>query len=189
MLEVLYDIESHLSDLLRDSADSWNSLDVDYEPPRVERLWRTWGDFRVFLHRIHPCEKALLHPHPWPSAVRIVSGRYEMGIGAPVFGAAGLDRGLGGQIEEVAKSILVAGSCYEMIHPHGWHYVKPMGSPSLSLMVTGKPYHLQPYDHSEFGKAAELGPLTPEGKEQLVKDFRMSYGPYAMGTLRGLKPR
>ena len=82
MLDVLEAVEQKLPELLRDEA-GWNSLFIDYHPPTVERLWRTWGEYRVSLHRIHPCERgtALFHPHPWPSAMRILSGEYEMAVG------------------------------------------------------------------------------------------------------------
>ena len=85
MLATLHEAEDALPDLLREGVDAWRSLDIDYEPPHVERLWRPWGPvvstgamtipsrFRLSLHRIHPCETALFHPHPWPSAVRIIT--------------------------------------------------------------------------------------------------------------------
>src|SRR5262245_5320802 len=81
LLDTLRRFEQKLPDLLADPA-GWETVDVDYEPPRVERLWRQLEpDVRAFLHRIHPCERALFHPHPWPSAVKIVSGTYEMLVG------------------------------------------------------------------------------------------------------------
>ena len=72
MLDVLTQVERALPALLQDES-VWQSLYVDYHPPMVERLWTRWGEYRVFLHRIHPCERgqALFHPHPWPSAMRV----------------------------------------------------------------------------------------------------------------------
>lgn len=132
MLQTLYNVEkAWLREMIADPA-GWNTLDVMYEPPRVERLWRQVDDdVRVFLHRIHPCDKALFHPHPWPSAVHVLSGSYWMEIG---FGA--------GQEEprRAATTILEAGSRYEMVDPDGWHSVRPVGGPSLSVMVTAKPW-------------------------------------------------
>lgn len=35
----------------------WNSIDVDYYPPRVERLWLQLGKDRLYLHKIHKTDK------------------------------------------------------------------------------------------------------------------------------------
>ena len=85
MLDVLSRVEQALPRLLQDET-VWHSLLVDYHPPTVERLWTPWQEFRVYLHRIHPCarEEALFHPHPWPSAMCLLEGDYEMAVG---FGA------------------------------------------------------------------------------------------------------
>lgn len=131
LVAVLHRAEALLPDLLKD-LEGWQTLDITYEPPRVERLWRQFEEgYRVCLHRIHPCEKALFHPHPWPSAIKILSGTYEMGVGY------GLDQEIP---PEAATVYLTAGSYYEMIEPDGWHYVRPLREPSLSVMVTGLPW-------------------------------------------------
>jgi hypothetical protein len=82
MLEILASVESELPRLLLDES-AWSGLLIDYHPPTVERLWMGWQGHRVSLHRIHPCGpgQALFHPHPWPSAMRILSGEYEMAVG------------------------------------------------------------------------------------------------------------
>src|SRR4051812_42565464 len=116
MLALLADAERALPSLLADDG-RWQTMDIDYEPPRVERAFTQVGDNRVAVHRIHPCERALFHPHPWPSAVWIVSGSYEMAVG---FGAGPTPR------PEAATCILAAGSRYEMIHQDGWHSVRPL---------------------------------------------------------------
>ena len=132
MLDVLFQVEQALPQLLCDES-AWQSLLVDYHPPSVERLWTSWQGYRVYLHRIHPCEhgEALFHPHPWPSAMRVLDGEYEMAIG---FGA-------GTKTPPVAALLIARGDFrYEMTHPDSWHYVRPLGRPTLSLMVTGKPW-------------------------------------------------
>ena len=43
MLDVLERVEADLPALLADDL-GWNSLDINYHPPRVERLWRNWGE-------------------------------------------------------------------------------------------------------------------------------------------------
>lgn len=161
MLEVLRKFHLRLSALLNEGIDSWESLDVDYEPPRVERLWRQVGEYRIYLHRIHPCEEALYHPHPWPNAVMILSGKYEMVLG-----------GADAVTDLVGRLVLTEGSMYERTNPLGWHYVRPLEGPSLSIMVTGKPWDPPVYDHSDFGKKVELKPLTPEAKADLFQAFR-----------------
>lgn len=157
MLERLEDIRLRLPALLAEGVDAWESLDIDYELPRVERLWRQVEGLRVYLHKIHPCKTALNHPHPWPSAVEILSGDYEMGLS---LGDA-----------EVSRMVLASGSRYEMVNPHGWHYVRPFGPPSLSLMVTAPPWDPPVYDHSDFGKKVELKPLEPVAKAALHLRF------------------
>jgi len=162
MLNVLSEAEECLSQLLK-SEDGWTSLDVDYDPPRVERLWRPFGDgYRLYLHRIHPCTQALYHPHPWPSAIKIVSGGYEMGVG---FGS-----GFGPDEPPLAVTLhLSVGSTYEMTHPDGWHYVLPSVS-NLSVMVTG----------ARWGRWApeptkKLLPLKDQEVQSLLAEFRTHY--------------
>lgn len=172
MLERLHKVEDELPELLREFPDAWESLDVNYEPPRVERLWRQHGDLRIYLHRIHPCEEALYHPHPWPSAIRILSGRYEMGVAeSPMLRSQAVMR----QTREVAKLVIGPGAQYEMVNPIGWHYVRPLDEPSLSLMVTAKPWDPPIFKHDDFGKTVKLEPLSGPAKAQLLADFRHHY--------------
>lgn len=165
LLRVLDNYWYELPELLDEHSSVWRTLDVDYEPPRVERLWRQLGPYRLMLHRIHPCEKALFHPHPWPSAVRVVSGRYEMGVSQ---GHVLLNE----HQPEVARLILTAGSQYEMVHPLAWHYVRPLDEPSLSVMVTGKPWDPPVFDHAKFGGSVEHAQLTNDAKQGLIAAFR-----------------
>ena len=85
MLEILKIVEEDMPGILA-SSDDWKSIYVDYEHPHVERVWREYTindiQYRIYLHRIHPPEgKALYHPHPWPSAISVLDGSYETGIG------------------------------------------------------------------------------------------------------------
>ncbi len=132
MLEQLYQLEKELPTHLQDES-SWNSLYVDYHKPYVKRLWKSVGDYRIFLHQIFPCEKAesLLHPHPWPSAMKVVGGIYEMGVGYSETN----------ELPVIASTlILPVNSYYEMADINAWHYVRPLDKPSFSLMITGKPW-------------------------------------------------
>jgi hypothetical protein len=162
MLATLLKIEAELPELLKDSS-RWKSLDVSYHPPRVERVFMQHGELRVSLHCIHPCERseALFHPHPWPSAMRILSGNYEMAVG---YGA--------GQSEPPIAATVVAGpgTSYEMADPDAWHYVRPIGGPALTLMITTKPWSRSTPKSSE-----PLLELPEPRKEEILNFFRSRY--------------
>src|SRR5579864_6403459 len=109
MLQTLSAVEQVLPRLLI-NEDSWQGSFIDYHPPIVERLWMQWNEFRIQLHRIHPCgpTEALFHLHPWPSAVHVLEGNYEMAVGF----------GPGPEPPEVAALMtIVPGVRYEMTHP------------------------------------------------------------------------
>src|SRR5262245_54548018 len=162
MLEVLERVERALPELLADS-DGWTGLYIDYHPPTVERLWRQWGEYRISLHRIHPCaaSEALFHPHPWPSAMRVLSGEYEMAVGY----------GEGDEPPPVAARLIATGELsYEMTDPDAWHHVRPIGGPSWSLMVTGRPWS-RPAPRSD----KPLTELTARQREELLSFFRARY--------------
>lgn len=132
MLAELLRLKREIPRLIDNRETVWNTLEVLYEPPRVERVWTQVGENRLFLHRIHPCQQGYYHPHPWPSAVMLLSGEQIMtvGSGPP-----------DGHPPAVSATIhLAAGSSYEMLDPNGWHAVMPQKKPSLSLMLTGRPW-------------------------------------------------
>jgi hypothetical protein len=162
MLDTLAAVERELPELLQDES-GWNSVYIDYHPPTVERLWRNWNGYRIYLHRIHPCAagEALFHPHPWPSAMRILEGEYEMAVGY----------GKGETVPPVAALMIAAGDFrYEMTDPDAWHYVRPLGRPSVSLMVTGKPW-----DRPSPRSGKVLQPLNEGQRAALLEFFRRRY--------------
>jgi hypothetical protein len=162
MLEVLRRVEAELPRLLR-QENPWNSLLIDYHPPTVERLWCPWSDYRISLHRIHPCDAgaALFHTHPWPSAMRILSGEYEMAVG----------HGRGSTPPPFACRIIASGDFrYEMTDPDAWHYVRPLGGPAMTLMVTGKPW-----DRAAPKSEKPLHGLTAEQQADILRFFRSRY--------------
>jgi len=143
-----------------DDGSGWRSLYVGYEKPHVERLWRQIdNDHRIMLHRIHPCDAldVLFHPHPWPSAV-LVLGEYEMTVG---FGAGMI------RPPSAMTTRLAPGSFYEMTHPDGWHGVRPLEVPSLSVMLIGRPW-----ERTGFGKEHSHRELTYAEGAALLGDFR-----------------
>lgn len=172
MLNVLAAAERALSGLLRERPLKWQSLDIDYHPPRVERLWQPFeleGEtYRIYLHKIYPCEphEALFHPHPWPSAMRVVSGNYEMGIGY----------GTGIEPPPVAARMVVFAQShsrdfkYEMTDPNAWHYVRPLVVPAWTVMVTGRPWNREAPSSAE-----PLKPLSPADFDRMINNFRYLY--------------
>lgn len=157
MLERLHQAIQQLPVLLQ---DTWESLDIDYHPPRVERLFRPFGEGRLYLHRVHPCRKAdaLFHPHPWPCAIRVLSGRYEMGMG------------VGRERPVVASRLIATGPFdYEMTDRDAWHYVRAIGAPALSIMVTGAPW-----DRASPRPDRPLRPLTKDDAMALQLDVRLA---------------
>jgi hypothetical protein len=162
MLEDLYQMESELPAILRDET-TWKSVLIDYHPPMVERLWTPWRECRICLHRIHPCAQgeALFHPHPWPSAMRVLCGEYEMAVGY----------GKGENPPPIAALIIAAGNFrYEMTDPDAWHYVRPLREPTMSLMVTGKPW-----DRPAPTASKVLGPMSPMQCAAIFAFFREHY--------------
>ena len=168
MLETLNRVKEALYPMLQD-ADLWESLDINYHPPFVERLWLEMHlddkPLRVNLHRIHPCrvEDALFHPHPWPSAMHIYQGEYEMGIGVGEQVPAPL---------EAMKMVGQAGTSYSMTHPDAWHYVRALGSPVYTLMITGMPWPKCVRRPNPSPPKKKLGPLPEERRRELLSTFR-----------------
>jgi len=162
MLDVLEKLERSLPELLMDDK-GWAGLYIDYHPPTVERLWRRWGEYRVSLHRILPCGpgEALFHAHPWPSAMRILAGEYEMAVGY----------GPGENAPPFAARMIARGDFrYEMTDPDAWHYVRPINGPTWSVMVTGKPWD-RPSPHA----SKPLEPLNDDQRRELFRFFREHY--------------
>lgn len=166
MLDILHEVEAALPKMLKkDQEHEWKSVRVDYQKPYVDRLWRPWNDCRIYLHCIYPCEssEALMHPHAWPSAMRVVQGKYEMGVGY----------GVGDDVPPIAaRMILNRYSEYEMVEPNAWHYVRPHYSPSFSLMVSGPP-NGRKAPKSE----APLGELSWREISSIFSTFRLNYRP------------
>lgn len=150
-----------LPELLR-KKNIWKSVYIDYNTPIVERMYTDIEDpdVRISLHKIHKCEdgEAFFHPHPWPSAMFLLSGLYKMDVGY----------GKGIEEPEVSHTIyLNADSFYEMINPDAWHSVRPIRN-SFTIMVSGKPWN------RDMPKTPErrLPELTPERMEQMLVSFR-----------------
>ena len=163
LLHILEQAEEVIPLLLKNEV-TWKSLYIDYEKPYVARLWIPWKENRIYLHKIYPCapEEALFHPHPWPSAMKIVRGMYEMGVGY----------GKGKKQPDVAARVnLAAGSSYAMDNKEGWHYVAPKLEPAYTLMITGIPW--KRWAPSRKQVLRELSELE---KKELFSLFNVYYG-------------
>ena len=163
MLERLAEAEAALPALLLDTT-GWRSLDIDYHPPRVQRLHRPWRGLRLSLHRIWPCapDAALFRPHPWPSAMKVVCGAYQMAVG---YGSGTTPPPV------MATMLLRAGSCYAMTDPDAWHAVRPLGGPSLSVMLTGAPWQRA----APVVPSRPLRPLSEADVAGLLAEFRAAF--------------
>lgn len=164
MIDKLKQIEDKVLIELLQKPSEWKTLLIDYYPPIVERCWAQIGNYRIMLHFIHKCEAkdALFHPHPWPSAMHVITGKYEMGLG---FGP--------GLVEpEKMCTILLenGGAYYDMTHIDGWHYVRPVEGVSATVMLVGKPWGREQVESPE-----ELKPMTEQRKLIMLEWFLNYY--------------
>lgn len=121
-IDILKSLEQEIKGLLN-NPDIWKTLDVDYFPPRVERLWTIYKGYRIFLHTIHPTDKpCLFHKHKWPAAFKQISGSYEMGI---TYSEDEISSDKAYEMPILAKFIISEGSYYEMTQTDCLHFVKP----------------------------------------------------------------
>lgn len=165
MINKLKNIEFLLPSLVNDPS-IWKTLDIDYYPPRVERLWTELNDgTRLFIHVIHPTESpCLFHKHRWPAAFKIIQGKYEMGIS---YSESEIDSDSAYEtLPMISKFILDTGSYYEMTNTHSLHYVKPLDNISISLMITGPLYKESEYRKEVLNK--KLNPLTDNRKNEIL---------------------
>lgn len=145
----------------------WNTLDVDYHPPRVERVWMPFDDKRISLHVIHPCEsdEALIHPHPWESAMYVlpIGGMYEHGIGYKGYDEMGCTSN-----KFVCTQQFRGDVYYEMLDPNGVHYVRPYGLPVFTVMISGP--KIWECNGTQVNK--KLEPLSEERKLEILETFK-----------------
>ena len=129
-----------------------------------------WNNGRLYLHVIHPCEAkdALLHPHAWKSAMRVlnIGGHYEQGIGYRI--KVDVDGIITKHDEIVCRQIVQGEMYYEMTHPAGIHYVRPLLQPVYTIMYAG------PVEWPEnlFKANKELGMLSHDRKEEIANIFK-----------------
>ena len=162
-IEVLKSLEPEIKKLL-DKPEAWNTLDVDYYPPRVERLWAELNGYRIFLHTIHPTDKpCLFHKHKWPAAFKQVKGSYEMGI---TYSEKEISSEEAYSLPTIARFLVTEGSYYEMTQTDALHFVNPRGKVSHSVMITKDLYPESVFRKEILDK--ELNSLSLERKHELL---------------------
>jgi hypothetical protein len=165
-IELLKALEPKIKELLK-KPEVWKTLDVDYFPPRVERLYTNIGDYRIYLHYIHETdERCLFHKHRWPAAFKQLSGAYEMGI---TYSEAEIGTEEAEKLPVIARFLIADGSYYEMTQTDCLHYVRPIGGDSSSIMITK-----DLYPEAETRKEAldrRLVPLEADRKRVLLEFF------------------
>jgi len=179
-IKILQELEPQIKVLLKD-VSVWKSLDVDYYPPRVERLYTVYNGFRVHLHIIHHTEEACLyHKHRWPAVFKQIRGSYYMGV---TYCEGEISSQEAHLLPTLAKFLISEGCYYEMTQTNSLHFVQPSnsflidGQPvSLSIMVTKDG---EMYDEAVFRKEAldrKLNVLSLEKMEKYLQifDFEMS---------------
>ena len=172
MLDKLHLAEAMFPDLLK-KPETWKSKYIDYSPPITERLYQDIQlegvNYRLYLHRIHPCERAFFHPHPWPSAIRVLhvpGSTYEMAIGF-----SSNERHDPPPYAAIIRAEY--GFEYEMTHPDGWHYVKISGRSSASVMLTGPVWERQ--GGAPRTEKYDFRELTDREKENILYTVEQHY--------------
>lgn len=114
----------------------WQGVFANSKKPHLRRLWRPLKNHRVNLHHFTACEpeEEFPHPHPWQMKVRILEGRYVIGLGR----SSRVD-----QPPKLEYITLGPGDCYEMLDADQWHAIRPLGPEALTLMVAGPPIYPQ----------------------------------------------
>lgn len=160
-------LEPFIKNLL-DKPEIWKTLDVDYFPPRVERIYTDFNGYRIFLHYIHKTElSCLYHKHRWAAAFKQVCGSYEMGL---TYSEDEITSDEAYKLPDLGKFIINAGSYYEMTQTDALHYVKPISDFSCSLMITKDLYPESVFRKETLDK--KLEPLSEERKKSILSIFK-----------------
>jgi len=166
-ISILKSLEPEIKLLLNDKS-IWKSLDIDYFPPIVERLYCEYQGFRIFLHVIHLTEnQCLFHKHRWPAAFKQLKGAYEMGI---TYSELELSSNEVYNLPVLARIILNEGSYYEMTQTDCLHYVKPITEVFYSLMITNELYPEAIFRKGDLNK--KLDCLKNKRVDEILTDFK-----------------
>ena len=152
------------------NQDIWSSLDIDYYPPVVKRLYTQLGKYRIYLHEIYSTnEKCLFHKHRWPAVFKQLEGEYEMGFTYCENEVSSEEASL---LPILGKFVMVPGSYYEMKQTDALHYVKPLTPISYSLMITEDLYDEAKEIRKEREVERGLKGLSILEKQNLIYKFK-----------------
>lgn len=153
----------------------WDSLVINRRKPHTYRAFcYPKGDLegiRICLHRFEPCSdnEAFLHPHPWPSAMRVLKGEYRMRVGFSPW------RERPTVVVEptmVMDTILAAGSSYVMEEPMAWHSVQPITT-CWSVMVNGAPWGDKAHPAAPTTKGKDLEKMSPDDLDNHLRTVQV----------------
>jgi len=181
--EFLEKIEKELPNYL--SPDKlvmdWKSALIDFRQPVVERLWRQWGQWRVCLDRILPCDPGEVvhqHRHRHSMAMHILAKTKPLPEGylikatvapLPHIPISSQDTVAGYNVvrhpEFPDEKIVVVASS------HISHALIPATEPVMVLMVTNQPWNAPPSKTDQLAK-----PLSPEKAREIGKFFSERFG-------------
>lgn len=170
MIDILKEIEETIILELLSNSEIWNSYEE--KTPRVEKIFTDINfngkQYRLLFHYNHVCSdmETEYHSHPHKLAIHVIDGVYEMGIGTEKktpYSEGFLFN------NTLCKIECYGGMYYEMTDKEGFHYVKPIGSKTKSVMIQENPKDV--YNEQ----------LSDERKEKIRKWFYKYY--YKMETL------
>jgi hypothetical protein len=141
----------------------WDSLIINKRKPYTYRIFRQFGKYRVCLHKFDPCsfEEAFAHPHPWPGAFMVLSGRYlhSVGVAPDAFS----------EPELVYQQEVGPYSPYCISNPLIWHSVQPLQT-TYTIMVNGAPFE-NPHKAVRTTKGKDLKVMDDKDKCKLLAKF------------------
>jgi hypothetical protein len=169
VIDRLQELIPHIWDDLSD-ASLWDSIEINKKKPHTSRAIRMYGEDRVCVHRLEPCERidCFAHPHAWPAAVLVLSGEYIHDIG--------YKETFDGPYRALYREIVGQDSLYQMVHPNVWHKVQP-NKPTYSIMVNG-PDYLNPNPACRTTKGKDLDKMSEVDLEKLLYSIRWKLARY-----------
>lgn len=134
MLGILELLMPLLPEIILNKEQKWDSLIINRRKPHTYRIFTTLpSGLRVCLHKFKSCDEheSFSHPHPWPGAFTILSGKYKMNIG--------YSNDTLSKPQSVASFIMNKYSSYEIVEPLTWHSVIPLED-TYTVMINNAPF-------------------------------------------------
>lgn len=163
---IFEEVEKYLlEEGLLDDISQWKTLNIDYHPPHVHRIYTQLNSMRVSLHKIFPCnpKEALLHPHPWAASFKIYKGSYFSQIGISE---------TADPPEKMTDLYLTPGSMATMKNPHEWHMVAPLKNVAYTMMINGPAYSEEEMNPGVESSPKQLFELELSVAQDMLKEFK-----------------